>query len=191
MRKALDQLYLISGVFAALFLVAICLTVTLQVSFNILDNLLLRMGWPMANLIIPSYAELTGYFLVAASFLALAYTLRAGGHIRVSLFIRLLNRPIRKGTELFCVLSGLALVSFFTWHIVHRIYNAWKWNDLSSGILVIPIWIPQLPMAIGSLILSIALLDELISILRGNEPTYARGDQGEMALTMQDDKETS
>ena len=35
-------------------------------------------------------------------------------------------------------------------------------------------WIPQLSFAIGSVLLLIAVLDELILVLRGHTPTYVR-----------------
>ncbi|MEI8632394.1 TRAP transporter small permease subunit [Vibrio sp. PP-XX7] len=38
------------------------------------------------GVIIPSSDDFAGFLLAASSFLGLAYTFRAGGHIRVSLF---------------------------------------------------------------------------------------------------------
>jgi hypothetical protein len=37
-----------------------------------------------------------------------------------------------------------------------------------------PLWIPQLSFALGSVLLWIALLDELILVLQGQTPTYVR-----------------
>ena len=55
---------------------------------------------------------------------------------------------------------------------------------MSIGLLVVPIWIPQLSFAIGAIILLIAVIDELIAVLQGQRPAYqvavderhARGD---------------
>jgi TRAP-type C4-dicarboxylate transport system permease small subunit len=55
---------------------------------------------------------------------------------------------------------------------------------MSIGLLVLPIWIPQLSFALGTAILMIAVLDELVAVLRGRRPAYqvaveerhARGD---------------
>jgi hypothetical protein len=40
------------------------------------------------------------------------------------------------------------------------------------GYLPIPLWIPQSSMSLGMLIFNIALVDELIRVLRGAKPCY-------------------
>ena len=37
-----------------------------------------------------------------------------------------------------------------------------------------PMWIPQLSFAIGSVLLWVAVVDELILVLQGQTPTYVR-----------------
>ena len=37
-----------------------------------------------------------------------------------------------------------------------------------------PLWIPQLSFALGSLLLLIAVVDEFIIVLRGGVPTFVR-----------------
>ena len=54
------------------------------------------------GLVVPSYSEFTGFFLVAASFLALANSLRHGSHIRVTLLIRGLPSGPRRLIEIWC-----------------------------------------------------------------------------------------
>ena len=87
MRRVLDSLYSLSGAAAAAFLLAICGIVLLQVGANMIDSAAtLVIGEPI-GLVVPSYSEFTGFFLVAASFLAMANALRSGSHIRVTLII--------------------------------------------------------------------------------------------------------
>jgi len=38
--------------------------------------------------------------------------------------------------------------------------------------VVIPLWIPQLPMAAGTVLLSMALIQETIRVVRGHDPIY-------------------
>ena len=87
MRKLLDSLYLASGWAAACFIGAICTLVVAQVGLNLIDRVAGLATGTAIGLTIPSYADFTGFFLAAASFLALAHTLRQGGHIRVTLLI--------------------------------------------------------------------------------------------------------
>jgi len=79
MRRFLDGLYAFSGALAGFFIVAITLVILVQIVSR-------WMGY-----IVPSTDDLSGFFLAASSFLGLAYTLKKGGHIRVSLVIQQLK----------------------------------------------------------------------------------------------------
>lgn len=187
MRRALDSLYRLSGAVAAVFLLAICTIVLLQVAANIIDSAaILATGEPI-GLVVSSYGEFTGYFLVAASFLALANALRAGSHIRVSLLIRGLPKGPRRLVELWCTAAGAALSGYFAWFAIDMVIDSYRFNDVSPGIVAVPIWIPQTTMAVGLVILVIALADEFVTLLRGGTPDYEKGDRGELAGHVPDD----
>lgn len=79
MRRVLDTLYRAAGGLAALFILAIVVLVFAQVGLNLADKITVGLTGKGLGVTIPSYADFTGFFLAAASFLALAYTLRAGG----------------------------------------------------------------------------------------------------------------
>ncbi len=174
MRKILDTLYRISGALGALFLAAICAIVMLQVGASMINSLVHVVTGVPGDLLIPSYSEFTGYFLVSASFLSLAYTLRAGGHIRVSLIIRGIGGKPRKFVELWCTGSGAIFVAFFAWHSVLMVMDSYEYNDISFGMIPVPFWIPQSGMALGLIVLAIALVDDLVSVLKGQMPTYEK-----------------
>ena len=42
------------------------------------------------------------------------------------------------------------------------VFVSWDFNDISTGNDATPLWIPQLAMAFGSLVLVIALVDALV-----------------------------
>jgi hypothetical protein len=50
---------------------------------------------------------------------------------------------------------------------------------MAQGVLAVPLWIPQLGFTGGLVILSIALIDEMVNVLRGNRPTYEQGSPDE------------
>jgi TRAP-type C4-dicarboxylate transport system permease small subunit len=172
LRKILDRLYLWSCWLAAGFIAAICLLVVCQVSLNLLDRLSSQLTGSAIGLTIPSYADFTGFFLAAASFLALAYTLRQGGHIRVSLIVSLLGPKLRHVIEIWCIVLASAVTIYFTWYTFSLTRESYTYHDLSPGMVAIPIWIPQTAMLIGLSVLSIALIDELACCLRGKKPSY-------------------
>ncbi len=180
MRAILDGLYRGSGILAAVFLVAICGAVLLQVGANVIDWVIARIAGQPLGLMIPSYAEFTGFFLSASSFLALAYTLGHGGHIRVSLVISRIKGRARRGVELTICLLGILLSGYFAYYAVDLTYDSWRFNDLSSGIVPAPLWLPQGAMAVGLLVLTVALIDEAVRVLKGGMPLYVAGDDAEI-----------
>jgi hypothetical protein len=50
---------------------------------------------------------------------------------------------------------------------------------MAQGVLAVPLWIPQLGYSGGLVILSIALIDELVSVISGNRPSYVQGSPDE------------
>ena len=186
LRKGLDRLYLASGWLAAASIMVIFLLGLCQVCLNAVDRLSGLLTGSAIGLTIPSYADFTGFFLAAASFLALAYTLRSGGHIRVTLILTRLNEKLRHIFEIWSLLFCSAVAVYFTCYTFLLIRESYIYNDLSSGMIAVPIWIPQSSMLIGLIVLSIALIDELISVIRGNQPRHA--DAGESLLDQTDNE---
>lgn len=174
MRKALDRLYAVSGAIGAVFIVAICVTVLIQVSFNILDKVAQLLTGTAIGLVLPSYAEFAGYFLAAATFFALADTLQKGEHIRVTLIIQTMPKTIRRLSEGWCCFLGSAVSGYFTYWAFNLTYESWEFNDLSPGIIAVPLWIPQLAMALGLVCMTICFVDLFFQIVRGEEPAYSR-----------------
>ncbi len=166
MRSLLDRLYQAGGALAALFITLICLLVAAQVTLNLIT----RIFGTAYSYTIPSYADFAGFFLAAASFLALAYTLRRGGHIRVTLVLRALPPSLRLASEIFSLSVGATLAGTATWFMARLNLESYSYGDLSFGIVAIPIWIPQLAVTGGLALLTVAFLDLLVGTLRNGAP---------------------
>lgn len=175
MRRVLDAIYQTSGWLAAFFICAIAGIVLLQVAANLIDAIAAAVTGKAVGLVIPSYADFAGFFLAASSFLALAYTLRSGGHIRVNLFIRRITEARRPWIELWCVTVGAGISGFFTWFAFSLMLESIEFGDVSPGMVPVPLWIPQGAVTLGLLVLTIAFVDEVVMILNGKTPSY-RGD---------------
>lgn len=173
MRQFLDKLYNLSGWAAGGFIAAICAVVILQVILNLIDRIASIMTGSAIGLTLPSYADFTGFFLAAASFLALAYTLKDGGHIRVSLVLQMLSKKAQRFFEIWCLFVASAIAVFFTIYTSFLVYESFAYNDLSPGIIPIPIWMPMMPMLIGLAIFATALVDDLFRVIYGHSPSYA------------------
>ena len=175
MRKILDAIYLASGALAGIFLFGICLVVLLQVGANVVDAVIgLITGAPI-GILIPSYAQFAGFFLAASTFFALAYSLRAGAHIRVNLLIRHFHERSRLIIEVCCAILGMTISAYFTWFTIGLCLDSYIYGDVSVGIVPIPLWIPQMSMAGGLIILTIAFIDLFVALLRGSLPDFVIG----------------
>lgn len=155
MRRFLDSLYYACGVLAAVFLVGVCL------------SSLYSMGGALLGYVARSADEFGGFCMAASSFLALAYTFGSGEHIRVTLFLEKLHGAPRRALELWCLAAGAFLSGYFAFFSVKMTYQSWQFNELSQGLVPIPMWIPQLGMAVGTVVLFIAILEKLVDVARG------------------------
>src|SRR3546814_18654573 len=63
-------------------------------------------------------------------------------------------------------------MAYFTYWAGDFVYYSFIFHEISPGLLAMPFWIPRLAMAVGGLILTVALVDAFILILRGREPSY-------------------
>ena len=172
MRKFLDFLYDASGALAAAFLCAICLIVLAQVGLNLLDKISELVTGEAIGLVIPSYAEFAGYFLAASSFLAIAYTLRGGAHIRVNLVINHLDARARRVVELCCTAAGAIFSTYAAYWMVLLTLESLEFGDVSPGIVPVPLWIPQLALDLGLIIAAICFFDAFVQVARGETPVH-------------------
>lgn len=157
MRSPLAPLYQAALWLAGLFMIALLATIVLSILGRQLDFYIRG---------IDSYA---GYFMAAASFLALAGTLAKGDHIRVTLVIGRLTGNTRRGFELFCLVMAVAISGAFAFYSVKMAWWSWKFNDISTANDATPLWIPQIAMALGTVVFCIAFIEELVLVLLGKQ----------------------
>ncbi|GAB4576686.1 MAG: hypothetical protein Tsb0019_01420 [Roseibium sp.] len=172
MRKALNALYQASTVLAACCLVAIASLVVLQVAGRLLDGARRLAGLDPLGLLVPSLAEIAGFLLVGASFLALAGTFRNADHIRVSILLQTVPPKLARLLNIWAVAVALVLAGFFTWHAGWLAFDSYSYNEVSFGIIPIPLVYPQTVMTVGLFVFSLALVDDLILSLSGAAPSF-------------------
>jgi len=173
MRAVLNRLYSGALGLAAICLVMIALLVVAQVGGRIIDGARSFAGLEPWGLLVPSLAEFAGFLLVGASFLALAGTLRGGAHIRVSILLQSVPAKVARFLDVWSLLSAFALSAFFTWQAALLALDSFQFNEVSFGIIPVPLVIPQSVMTAGLFVFSVALLDDLITVLRGGRASFA------------------
>lgn len=172
MRKALDQLYGAALVGACLSMITIATLVFAEVLGRVADRFLMLAGVGRFGFTVPSLAEIGGFLFVAASFLALPATLRAGGHVRVTLALRAFGARGERAMNVLVLLVAIGLTCFALWSVWTMTYTSYLRGSLSIGIIAIPLWIPQAAMSTGLTVFAIALIDELVALLRGGNSAF-------------------
>jgi TRAP-type C4-dicarboxylate transport system permease small subunit len=172
MRKILDELYRLALWLSALCLVAIALMVGAQLAGRIVDGALKLVGLPVFGFVILSLSEIAGYLLAAASFLALAGTLKAGAHIRVTMLLAAFGEATRRYIELLAFGATAAFSAYMTWNIGRFAYVSWRFHEVSPGLIPVPLAIPQAAMAAGIALMTIALVDEFVTVLLRGRPSF-------------------
>ena len=162
MRRFLDRLYYASGALGALFILALC---ALMIAQSVLREFGVRTG---------AVNDVVAWFCAAASFFSMAHAFKHGDFVRVTLLLDSLTDAWRKRFEIAALLVGNIAVAYLAWWACKFTYESWEFNEVAQGLLPMPIWIPQMSFALGSVLLWIALLDELVLVLQGQVPTYVR-----------------
>jgi len=165
MRKGLDWLYSGCGVASGCFLVVIGTAIALQVAARHVGKQ------------IPSADDIAGLSMAASLFLGLAPTLRAGRHIRVNLLLSQLPVRLRKRAEVLVCLMGSVFFGYFSFYATKMTIESYEIGERTAGLLPIPLWVPEIGMSFGLIVMTLALLDDLILALGGRTPVYGRSEQ--------------
>lgn len=161
MRKLLDTLYDGAAWLAAVFLVGLLCMVLLGIISREL------------HFHVPGTDAYAGYLMAGVGFLALAHTLKRGEHIRVTLLMGMLKGGARRGMEIWALSAAVLLSGLTAFYSCRLVWQSKQFNDISTGNDATPLWMPQLSFAIGTVILCIAFIDELVLELRGQRQEKA------------------
>ena len=160
MRRFLDRLYVASGALGAVFVLLICV---LMIAQSILREFHVRTG---------AVNDVVAWSCAAASFFAMAHAFKHGDFVRVTLLLEHLPAQARRVFEISCLFIGALCVGYLAWWANKFTYESFTFNEVAQGLLPIPMWIPQSSFALGSILLFIAVVDELVIVLRGGKPTF-------------------
>ncbi len=158
-KRLLDKLYAAGMVIAAASMCLICLLIVAQIVGR----------W--FGVIIPSAEDFTGYLLVSCLFYGLAYSFRHNAHIRVLLVLDQFNKH-RLKAEFFSLSVLLALTAYFTYALALFTVETYQFHEVSTGMVPVPLWIPQTSMVLGMALFCLAVLEDWIACLRSTKPSY-------------------
>ncbi len=109
--------------------------------------------------------ELVGWFCAAAGFLALPATFARGEMIRVGLIVDRLPPALRKPVLLASLVIGIVFISYMVWAVGAYLWEGWRTEEVTQGMLVIPVWVPQASFLVGAALLWVAVIDQAVQAL--------------------------
>ncbi len=162
MRRLLDACFNAAAALAAGCVLMICALMIFQ---SIGREFGLRVG---------GINDIVAWLCAASSFLAMAHAFKHGDFVRVTLLLERLPPARRRWLEATALGVATVSVGYLAWWAVRFTWESWEFGEMAGGLVVIPIWIPQLSFAAGALLLWLAVTDEFVRVLRGEVPTYVR-----------------
>ncbi|WP_132952277.1 TRAP transporter small permease [Rhodovulum bhavnagarense] len=172
MGRLLDRVFGAALALSALGFVAIALLVLVQVGGRLADRIAPILGAEPPGMAIPSIAEIGGFLFIASVFLGLAGTLRAGGHIRVTLLTGAMPPAMARGLGAGVAALAAGLAGFATWSSAVQAWDSFSFGSVSYGMVKIPLWLPQGVMTLGLALFTLALIEAVVILTRGGTPPH-------------------
>lgn len=153
---------------SVLCLVALLATVLLQVAAALASTALPQLlRWTSASW------EYAGYLMGAAFVLAMPATLRAGGHIRVTLLRDHLSEGGARIADIVCSFLITVTLALLAGGMLDRTTASLRSGSLSTASLT-PLWIPEAAFTVALALFALQALARLLSLLAGIEAEYPR-----------------
>jgi TRAP-type C4-dicarboxylate transport system permease small subunit len=145
----IDSLSRLDGWLGAACLVTLTALMIAEVAVRALSNVL---PWVPAD--IPIAWEYSSYLMAATFTFGAAMTLRAGGHIRVTLVLARVSPATRRWMETGLAALGVVFCGYLAWAMTYFTWRSFAsgQTSVSSGTLV---WIPQALVTFGILLLTV------------------------------------
>jgi TRAP-type C4-dicarboxylate transport system permease small subunit len=157
----IERLGRLDGWIGAACLVTLTLLMLAEIAVRALSNFI---SWVPAD--IPIAWEYSSYLMAACFTFGAAMTLRAGGHIRVTLVLGRLQPPARRILEAAASLIATVFVGFLATAMVRFSWSAFERGQTSISSET-PLWLPEAVIAFGMVLLALQFLARFIQALYG------------------------
>jgi TRAP-type C4-dicarboxylate transport system permease small subunit len=157
----IDTLSRLDGWLGVLCLVSLTTLMIAEVVVRALSNVI---DWIPAD--IPVAWEYSSYLMAACFTFGAAMTLRAGGHIRVTLVLARVSSQARRTMEIVLAALGTFFCGFLAWSMAYFTWRSFDTDQtsVSSGTLV---WIPQAFVTFGIVLLTIQFVARFLQAVLG------------------------
>jgi TRAP-type C4-dicarboxylate transport system permease small subunit len=157
----IDRLGRLDGWLGAACLFSLASLMLAEVAVRALSNIF---PWVPAD--IPVAWEYGSYLMAGAFTFGAAMTLRAGGHIRVTIVLARLSAEVRRWLEMVLAALGVAFTSFLAYAMIR-----FTWQSFDSGRTSIssdsPLWVPQALVTFGICLLVLQFVARFLQASSG------------------------
>ena len=145
----IDRLSRLDGWLGVLCLATLTTLMIAEVVLRALSNVI---DWMPPD--IPVAWEYSSYLMAATFTFGAAMTLRAGGHIRVTLVLARVSPVVRRRMEVVLAVLGTLFCGFLAWSMAYFTWRSFmsEQTSVSSGTLL---WIPQALVTFGVFLLAV------------------------------------
>lgn len=105
--------------------------------------------------------ETSIYLWMVVGLLGAAAVLRDDLHFSITAFVDRLSAKNRRRMKLFTNFLGLIYTSIFVWKGYLFALTSYQLEDVSSGLMQMPLWIPGAMLPIGGLMLSLQFINKI------------------------------
>jgi C4-dicarboxylate transporter, DctQ subunit len=143
----------------------------------ILIEVLLRM---IFNSTIIGSDEIACFMIIWSVFFTASIGIKTGNHVKIDIFLHLMPPKMRQVVEIAGSIAAALFCIYFTYSGFFLVAEAIQVGDKTVGTIRTPLWLPQLIMPVGGILMVFRLLGQIIRQIR----SYP-GDTEEVADVLQ------
>ena len=102
--------------------------------------------------------EVSQYLFIWTMLAGAAYTLQVGKHVRIDLLIIRFSKKTQTFLEVLTSIFGMLFSAYVTVQGWNMVQATLKYHKLSATPLRVPLWIPQLALSVGFLLLTLEFM---------------------------------
>ena len=106
--------------------------------------------------------EISTYLLILAGFFGMSYTMRTNGHICVDFLYSRFSKNVRRVLDIITSLLSLFAIYVCMTESTNYMLMSLAMGVVSPSLLRVPLWIPQLFMVIGFVLLFLEIIDHFL-----------------------------
>jgi TRAP-type C4-dicarboxylate transport system permease small subunit len=115
---------------------------------------------------VPGASQWISWCCAGSAFLAMPYAFLRGDFVRVDLITSSLGTRAQHRLELLALALMLAFCAFATYACGRYVWGAYTSDEITQGMIEVPLWWPQLTLLLGMALLALAVAERIWQVLQ-------------------------